>query len=85
MTFEDLLQGLHAVVALKMGWAGFEPANSEESGFTVHRNWPTMRPALYKMIFSGLSVTSVKSTVISLLQVLIFSALIVPSITCPLV
>lgn len=51
MTFEDLLQGLHAVVALKMGWAGFEPANSEESGFTVHRNWPTMRPALYKNDF----------------------------------
>lgn len=48
MTFENLSQGFHAVVALKMGWAGFEPANSEESGFTVHRNWPTMRPALYK-------------------------------------
>lgn len=52
MTFEDLLQGLHAVVALKMGWAGFEPANSEESGFTVHRNWPTMRPALYKNVMT---------------------------------
>lgn len=54
-----------------MGRVGFEPTNSEESGFTVRRNWPTMRPALYKMIFSGLSVTSVKSTVASSLRVTI--------------
>ena len=32
---ENLFQGFHAVVALKMDPEGFEPPNSKEGGFTV--------------------------------------------------
>lgn len=37
---ENLFQGFHAVVALKMGPVGFEPTNSNEGGFTVRCSWP---------------------------------------------
>lgn len=37
---ENLFQGFHAVVALKMGPEGFEPPNSKEGGFTVRCSWP---------------------------------------------